>query len=169
MKIRHGFVTNSSSSSFIIAFNNGEEIDDIIRNAVQNSAPEADRWTHMTDEEFAERAITYALREIRDEQVTLEKVKEILTEEFESRARWELYYSTRRYYSDRGEYLNSVEYKNKEKAFVEEHVNDAMKKLQGKDYIAYASFSDNDGCIGSYLEHNLIPYLEETVCSFNHH
>ena len=169
MKIRRGFVTNSSSSSFIIAFNSEDEIDDVIRNAVTNSAPEADCWTHMTDEEFAEHAITYALREIKDEKVTLEEVKQILVEEFQSRARWELYYSTRRYYTDRGEYLNSEEYKKKEREFVEEHVKDAMASLKNKKYISYASFSDNDGCIGSYLEHNLIPYLEETVCSFNHH
>ena len=169
MKIRNGFVTNSSSSSFIIAFQNEDEIESSVRKAILEYPPTHCIWGEMTIEDVISGATHYALNGIAKGKTSLEEIEKILTREFKAQARWALYYNTKIFLEDDGSYLNSKEYKTKEKEFVGNRVKEVMEKLKGKDYIFYASFSDNDGCIGSYIEHEIAPNMKETVCVFSHH
>lgn len=169
MKIRHGFVTNSSSSSFIIAFDNEECIETAIREAATHCFVDADEYSHMTEEEFIGYVIAWAIQGIKDSRISLEELKKVLEEEFERQAKWKLYYSSHHFWNDKGAYLQTEEYKAKAQEFISERMEEALSEVQNKSFISYPSFADEDGCIGSFLEHDFIPTLKETICHFSHH
>ena len=166
MKIRNGFVTNSSSSSFIIAFKDRDAAEESVRKAIEKNPPLDFSWSGLSEEEMIEKTITYMMNGIEDVITSLEEIKTALKDELESRARWKFFYSTRNFDFN---YLETDEYKQKEQKFIEEQMAEIMPKLESMGLITYPSFSDNDGCIGSYIEHTIAPSLEETLCSFSHH
>ena len=141
MKIRKGFVTNSSSSSFIIAFKDRDAAEESVRKAIEKNPPLDFSWSGLSEEEMIKKTITYMMNGIEDGITSLEEIKTALKDE----------------------------YKQKEQKFIEEQMAEIMPKLENMGLITYPSFSDNDGCIGSYIEHTIAPSLEETLCSFSHH
>lgn len=166
MKIRNGFVTNSSSSSFIIAFKDRSEAKESIRKAIEENPPRDYSWSGLTEEEMIEKTIEYMMRGIDDGAISIENIKIELVDELKSRARWKFFYSTRNFDY---EYLDTDEYKEKEQKYIEERMAELLPKLENMGFLTYPSFSDNDGCIGSYIEHTIAPSLKETLCSFSHH
>ena len=168
MKIRYGFVTNSSSSSFVIAFKSKADIESDVRK-IFDDVPFCEDVRGMTREDATETAMQWVLNAVKRDKISRTELKKILKEEFSSRARWIYYYNTNNFPRLGREYLNSAEYKKLEKEYVAKRMEEVLNLLDGKSYIVYTSFSDNDGCIGSYLEHDAIPLANNTICSFNHH
>ena len=172
MKIRNGFVTNSSSSSFIVAFNNKStienDIDEILSRYTEENFDTS--YFRCTFEDFIRNVKSVLMCSIKRDVISAKELRKILTEEFSHVAKWKYYYDTSYFTSKNGkEYLQSDEYKKLSNDFVKKHVSEIMKKLEGKSYIVYTSFSDNDGALGSFMEHDLMPYAKNTVHSFNHH
>ena len=168
MKVRCGFVTNSSSSSFVVVFKNEntieKEVDEIFK-----KCPCDYGYDSITDEEIVAFAKEELLEDAKKYRVTLEELCDILRKEFARLARRKYYYETRKFLNDDGEYLESNEYKSLANAYIEEEMNKVLKKIKTNEYIVYTSFADDDGVIGSYMEHTVMPSAKNTIHSFSHH
>lgn len=168
MKVRYGFVTNSSSSSFVIAFKDKNAIAEDVEHIFANCPCDFSIGA-MTSEEIVEHAKANLLRDIERDHITIKELRKKLREEFSMTARRIYYYNTRKFYTEGREYLESDEYKKLANDYIESEMAKVLKQLEGKDYVVYTSFSDNDGCIGSYMEHDVMPRAKNTICSFSHH
>ena len=165
MKIRNGFVTNSSSSSFIIAYKSEEELNKDIEKVLEKE-PFDMSYSHLSCGDLESKAREYILNGIKNGVMSKEEILKELKEEFESEARWKFFYSKRQW---NFEYLESDEYKNKETEYVNEMIKMIEKELEGMGFVSYASFADEDGSIGSYAEHHAVPSLNGTIRRFSHH
>ena len=170
MKYRNDFVTNSSSSSFIIAFKSEDEA---IKNVRQKVA----------DEEAA----AIIVRDIkRAERLNNDALMERLNDEGESHAYYQLSFGDggwwssskdtfenrwRKAHPDKAfhEMFEDEEYKKESAKIADEYIKDILSKIDKDDTVIELSYSDNDGDLFSELEHEIVPSLDITKVRFNHH
>ena len=159
MKIRTDFVTNSSSSSFVLAFTD----EDSISNELLKTFDED------TMEYFS---IVY--QDIKDtEPLTKEEIIHKMREYHFWYIKYDMYM---RYFSTtkrRGETpLNRREWDalpSSQKAIqneIDKTIKEFEEKIRGKDYIVEISYSDHDN---SELEHGIMPHSPSCVMIFNNH
>ncbi len=171
MKIRIDFVTNSSSSSFILAFKSKEDATMAITESLKDNPM----------------ALGYVLRDvIESEPLSEEQLQERLTEEAESYAYTKMHFGDGGWWSSRkptfeNEFLKKhpdynswtmrehPDYIAEKKRLMDIYVTDIKKKLDGKPYVVEVEYSDNDGSIFSELEHEVMPYVTGVVAVCNHH
>lgn len=159
MKIRTDFVTNSSSSSFILAFKNESNI--------------ADELLKGFDDESMRDFPTVYYDVKKAEKLTQEQVIEEIKEYYS----WEIEYSLYSRYTNeqrlkglpaikRSEWIETSEAKAMIEEKMKEVIKNAKAKMKGKKLLVEVEYSDHEH---SMLEHEVMPRMENLVISFNNH
>lgn len=151
MKIRTDYVTNSSSSSFILGFNNKDEI----RECVSNELP-----TY-----FSKAAIDSVVSDIENGLVSKADALEAY-----SWSIWEhdCYYHGKSYWNMTREELNSEEYKQFCKEWKQEKLDEFAKELNEYDIFSVVTYEDHSD-FGSMMEHQIMPHMDCTIRSISNH
>lgn len=164
MKIRCDYVTNSSSSSFVLCFKEGDDINSVLKKELE--------WLPE-----AAKSLAGNLRELNGEELdnTLLDVAEMIANEhitfggesfypnprsFE--ARWRKSHPEASY----SDFYKSEEYKEEIKRLTDENFKNYKARVYGKTYIcSYEDHSD----FGAMMEREIVPNLKETVLVINEH
>ncbi len=159
MKVRTDFVTNSSSSSFIVGFTTEENILQELKDGFPLYAI-SKIGTVIEDVESAERL---------DKEHVIEKIRDNM----KYHAQWRVEESYRRRtgcsYGDAMDYARTPEGEKEVQEYVEQIIKDTLVKMEDKSVFVEVSYSDNDGAYFSELEHEVMPEVASTIIRFSHH
>ena len=156
MKIRTDYVTNSSSSSFILGFTSEENIDDELISGFP-------KW--------AESYLGTVCRDVHSEKhLNKDEVIAKAKEEFQWDARWivrDRYERTHRcLYSEAWDYVETDEGMSEVESEIKRYVDNIIKDMDGKSVFVEVEYDDH---CNSELEHDIMPKVKSTIVRFSHH
>ena len=171
MKVRNDFVTNSSSSSFILAFLSAED------GAAKITALTAKHGT-----EYVTQLLTDFLNTTP---ISADDFAEHVKDDVESHARYAMHIGEGGWWSSNKptfenlwrknhpdasywDYYESEEYKTELARRTKEIMDELNAKISEKPYVVELEYEDHSET-GSMLEHEILPGWEHTVRRFSHH
>lgn len=157
MKVRSDFVTNSSSSSFILGFTSENKIKDELLKDSMSILVE-----HIVLDDV-----------LKAEKFGKEKVEKIIREELQYIARYRVMdkYEMDGYNFDFvHNYIDSVEGKKEIEKYIQDIVDKSMKRIKEDNLSVFVEVEYSDDWIEEQaLERDIMPYLKSTVIDFSHH
>lgn len=150
MKIRTDYVTNSSSSSFILGFKNKEEI--------YNVASELPQY-------WSENAIRSVIEDIENGLVSMDEVIQAYSNNLYG---YDCYYNGKSYWNMPREERESEEYKHFCKQWMQDRIDEFKKELDGYNDYSIVSYEDHSD-FGSIMEHEIMPRLSCTIYRISNH
>ena len=155
MKVRSDFVTNSSSSSFIVGFSNEENVAKELKNELYIG----NRYNDVLNDIKEGRISKYeALYEFRNEMYW--EAKYTVEDEFRRKIGYKKYYDWIDVFENREKLDKAVHER------LEVWYQEFAQKIEGYGYLAEVEYCDHDN---SDLEHEILPRLECTIQRFSHH
>lgn len=152
MKIRKGFVTNSSSSSFILGFTSEENI---------KKELEAEDLKEYFDEVLED--------VMRATKLTKDEVLEGYSKEIYYDTLWDLEYRLDVPYDKKFEIRETKEFQNKLNKAITDRVSELEEDMQGYSVFVEINYSDEDGLRYSTLEHHIAPNMNCCLAVISHH
>lgn len=152
MKIRKGFVTNSSSSSFILGFTSEENI---------KKELEAENLKEYFDEVL--RDVTRGIR------LTKNEILEEYSEEIYYDTLWKLENRLDVPYGKRFEIRKTKEFQDELNRAITDRMSELEEDMQGYSVFVEIDYSDNDGFRYSNLEHYIAPNMNCCLAVISHH
>ena len=152
MKIRKGFVTNSSSSSFILGFTSEENI---------KKELEAEDLKEYFDEVLED--------VMRATKLTKDEILEGYSKEIYYDTLWDLEYRLDVPYDKKFEIRETKEFQNKLNKAITDRVSELEEDMQGYSVFVEINYSDEDGLRYSTLEHHVAPNMNCCLAAISHH
>lgn len=152
-KVRNGFVTNSSSSSFILGFKDEDSIAKTL--ADDNTCGYFETIYHDCLE-----------AEKMDIETILNNCRESIY--------WEVFYNLeykleeRMNWDEIFEFTKTDEFKKLVEEETDKHINELRKDAEGKSIFVEVEYEDHS-LSGSELEHDIVPYLDCCLKRFSNH
>lgn len=152
-KVRNGFVTNSSSSSFILGFKDEDSIAKTL--ADDNTCGYFETIYHDCLE-----------AEKMDIETMLNNCRESIY--------WEVFYNLeykleeRMNWDEIFEFTKTDEFKKLVEEETDKHINELRKDAEGKSIFVEVEYEDHS-LSGSELEHDIVPYLDCCLKRFSNH